>query len=123
MTSNLAFYQVFSSIFSWLYLLLLLCNIDLFHWESLSTISHPYYDLPTHCICLSKTFSILRFLYHIFLLLIQFPIKLSLKHSVLFKPIYPFLIHTNFCCNSYNPPLQSFNNNSQCFYSNNVFSF
>ena len=54
-----------------------------------------------------------------------FPIKLALinlKYSVLFKSIYLFLIPSNFWCNSYNPLLQFFDNNTQCFYSNIVFS-
>ena len=50
-----------------------------------------------------------------FFFLIQFPVKLPLiimKHSVLSKPIYPFLIPPNFYRNSYNPLLQFLNSNT-----------
>ena len=82
---------------------------------------HPYYNLPTHFICLPETFSILQHLanhHHIFSLPDQFPIKLSLiilKHFVLSEPIYPFLKPSIFCCNRYSPLPQFFNSNTHVF--------
>ena len=115
----------FGIAFGYIYLLLF-CNSD-FTLQVFQQFRIPVIIYQLTPYVTPKLFLIIQHLadhHHIFLRLLQFLIKLPLiilKH--IFKPIFPFLIPPNFCCNSYNPLLWFFNNNTQCFYSNAVFSF
>ena len=128
MISNWVFYQEPSSSFPWLYHLLLICNTD-FTLQVFQPFCIPFMILQLTPYVSPKTFSILQHLadhHHIFLLLDSIPNKTASDYSETFflcKSICPFFIPPNFCCNSYNPLLQFFNNNTKCFYSNTVFSF
>ena len=128
MTSNLAFHQKCSPNFPWLNYLLLFCNID-FTLQLFQTFCIPimiYQLTPYVSSKLFQFFIIWPIIITSFYFLIQFSIKLPLiilKHAVLCKPIYHFFIPSNPCCNSSNALLQFLNNNTQCFYSNIVFSF
>ena len=100
--------------------LLLFCNIDLtLQIFQLFRIPIMIYQLTLYVSPkLFRFFSIWLIIITSFSFLTQSPIKLPLiilKYSVLSKPIYPFSILPNFCSNSYNPLLQFFSNNTQCF--------